>query len=460
MTQTDGNVEKHPSSYRDPSGYIFSYKGKIYRQVNQSFKNNFELFLSSGLYQELIREKLIVSHEGIDQNFTGDEAWFTTLKPQQIPFISYPYEWSFDMLKDAALLTLRLAVKALEHGMILKDASPYNVQFHQGQMMFIDTLSFEKYNEGEPWIAYRQFCESFVAPLALMHDRSLPLQQLLVAYPEGIPLQYAKSLLSFKSRFNVHLYLHVHLHSSYSVKGFSNTTKTTLSKQKLNNLLNGLQTLVSSFSFDKFENVWGKYYEEAETRPNYLEEKKTVIGEWLSLMPKPITVLDAGGNQGEFSKLAAGYATQVICADGEHFAINRLYKQVKRNGLTNLLPLCIDFTNPTPAIGVNNEERQSFFARINADLVMGLALIHHLSIGRNIPFELVAKMFAQLGRLLIIEFVDKKDEKVKLLLQQKKDIYTWYTQAEFERVFSLHFKLIQKRTLSSSPRTLYLMERL
>ena len=460
MTAFAGAAEKHPSSYRDPSGYIFSHKGEIYRQVNQSFKADFDFFISSGLYEALVQENLLIPHQVIDQNLTSDNFWHTTIKPEKIGFISYPYEWPFSMLKDAALLTLKLALKALEYGMILKDASPYNVQFHQGKVVFIDSLSFEKYNEGDPWIAYRQFCENFIAPLALMHNRSLPMQQLLLAFPDGIPLSYARSLLSFKSRCNIHLYLHVHLHASYAGKSSAQQKKTVLSKQKLINLLNSLLTLVTSFSFEKFENVWGKYYEEAETRPNYITAKKGIIRDWLSSLPGFNTVLDAGGNNGEFSKLAAQHASQVICADGEHFAINRLYNDIKLDSTTNILPLCIDLTNPTPAIGVNNQERASFFARTNVDLVMGLALIHHLCIGRNIPFDLVAKMFAQLGRLLIIEFVDKEDEKVKIILQQKKDIYPWYTQQNFEQVFATRFKLVQKQALSSSPRTLYLMERL
>jgi len=268
-------VQPLPSSYRDPSGFVFNYQGEIYRQINRSFQKDFEAFIHSGLYRSLVNEKLLISHEVVEQNFTANDTGFATLKPEKVEFISYPYEWSFSMLKDAALLTLQLALKALDHGMILKDASPYNVQLHKGKMTFIDTLSFEQYKEGEPWTAYRQFCENFVAPLALMHYVGLPTQQLLLVHPDGIPLQYATKLLPFKSRFNVHLYLHVHLHASYSSRKSSKQKRPLLSKQKLINLLTSLQTLVNSFRFERFENVWGKYYEEAETRPGYLEEKKT-----------------------------------------------------------------------------------------------------------------------------------------------------------------------------------------
>ncbi|GAA4754388.1 SAM-dependent methyltransferase [Flavisolibacter ginsenosidimutans] len=450
--------QRHPSSYRDPSGFVFTYQNQLYRQVNKCFSADFETFVRSGLYQSLVDQKFLIPHKVVPQNFTGDEAWFATLKPERIERISYPYEWSFSMLKDAALLTLQLALKALEKDMILKDASPYNVQFYKGRAVFIDTLSFENYKEGEPWIAYRQFCENFLAPLSLMHYVGLPLQGLFLAYPDGIPLLLAKKLLPFKSKLNALLYLHLHLHASLSAKEVKQERKTILSKQKLINLLKGLQSLVSSFRFDKYENVWGKYYEEAETRPGYLDEKKTVISSWLSNLADAKSVIDIGGNKGEFSLLAATPERTVICADGEHHAIERLYQQTKEQSITNVLPLCIDFTNPSPAIGVNNKERSSFFERASSDLAMALALVHHLAIGKNISFDLIAEMCAQLGKTLIIEFVTREDEKVQLLLRYKKDIYDWYTEENFQAAFSKHFKVIERRLLTTSSRILYLMK--
>ena len=450
----------HPSSFRDPSGFVFTYQGEIYRQVNKFFQAHFEKFVGSGLYNSLVADSLLIPHQAVQQNLTGDESWYTTLRPEKIELISYPYEWTFSLLKDAAMLTLQLALTALDYGMVLKDATPYNVQFHKGKPVFIDSLSFETYQEGEPWIAYRQFCENFVGPLALMHYSGLPLQQLLLAYPGGIPLLYVKKLLPYKSRFNLHLFLHVHLHAGMVTSSGGSQRKPTLSKAKLANLLRGLQTLVGSFHLKKFENVWGEYYKEAETRPGYLEEKKSVISVWLEQMPAVQTVVDIGGNEGEFAKLAAKGKSRVICADGEHYAVDQLYKQVKQNNFTNLYPLCIDFTNPTPAIGVNNIERTSFFDRASSDLAIALALVHHLAIGKNIPFHFIAEMCARLGKFLIIEFVAKEDEKAKLLLQNKKDIYNWYSEEQFEAAFSQRFRLIEKRALSSSPRILYLMERL
>jgi hypothetical protein len=220
----------------------------LYRQVNISFKEDFDLLSTSGLYNHLQSTGLLIPHEDINKNLTGSSDWYRTLKPQALPFISYPYEWCFDMLKDAALLTLQLAEEAINHGMMLKDASPFNIQALNGKLIFIDTLSFEKWDSGRPWIAYRQFCESFIAPLALMHYRQLPLQSLLLSYPDGLPLPYAKKLLPLKSKLNLHAYLHLHLHSSYAHATEKEPVKTSAySVKKFKNLFQSLTSLVRSF---------------------------------------------------------------------------------------------------------------------------------------------------------------------------------------------------------------------
>ena len=188
-------AQKHPSSFRDPSGYIFLHGGILYRQVNQSYAASFETFMNGGCYTALTEKQWLLPHTRIQENLTGDASWYATIRPEPLSFISYPCEWSFDMLKDAALLTLQVLKTSLSHGMILKDASAYNIQFHKGRPVFIDTLSFEPYKEEEPWVAYRQFCEHFLGPLLLMHYRKLPLHPLWLAWPDGIPLQVTRALL-------------------------------------------------------------------------------------------------------------------------------------------------------------------------------------------------------------------------------------------------------------------------
>ena len=271
-------VIHHPASYRDPSGFVFVKEKILYRQVNEVFKDHFVKFNNSGFYDHLVKSGLLISHEEIKENLTGDTDWHTTLKPQPIPFLSYPYEWSFDMLKDAALLTLQLAKEGIPYGLMLKDATPYNIQWQNGKLTFIDTLSFENYDEEKPWIAYRQFCESFLGPLLLMHYSRNALPELQLAWPEGIPLAITKSLLPFRSRFSLNSYLHIHMHNRLSNnKPVRNESGIKFSKQKLMRLLASLENLVKSLQLPSQKTNWSDYYNDEPGRNDYFLEKTRII---------------------------------------------------------------------------------------------------------------------------------------------------------------------------------------
>jgi hypothetical protein len=449
----------HPSSYRDPSGFIFESNGILYRQVNISFKEHFDHFTESGCYEYLIKKGLLIPHEDTQENITGSDEYYKTIKPERIEFISYPYEWSFDMLKDAALLTLQLVKEALPFNMIVKDASPYNIQWHKGKLIFIDTLSFEKYEE-VPWIAYRQFCESFLGPLLVMHYRKKQLPGILLAWPDGIPLATIQSLLPKRSRFSLHTYLHIHLHAKFSQKKNEGTEKTrTLSKQKLLNLISSLEILITKLKVPDQKSEWSEYYDEASQRNDYLEQKKKIIAGWIDEMKDIKIAADLGANDGEFSKLLGEKNIYTLAADLDPYCINNLYRKIKDIREKNIQPLVIDLSNPTPAIGVNNEERSSFFSRTNADLLLALALIHHLAIGKNIPLEMIADQFSRMGKKLIVEFIPKEDEKVKGMLGRKKDIYQNYSEAGFRKAFEKYFTVADKKTIPGSGRILYLMNK-
>lgn len=448
----------HPSSYRDPSGFIFEKDGRIYRQVNRVFQEDFDHFIDSGCYQHLVKQGLLIPHEPVAPFFQDDEH-YATLLPERIAFISYPYEWSFSMLKDAALLTLQLMREALHYKMILKDATPFNIQWHKGRMIFIDTLSFERYQE-KTWIAYRQFCETFLAPLLLMHHRRQPLQSLQLAWPEGIPLATASVMLPWKTKLSLHTYLHIHLHASVAAKQkpASSSTGKPFSQQKLLNLVNSLETLVTGLKMPAVQSTWSHYYDEVAGRDNYLEEKKKIIGNWVEKLQDVRTGADLGANEGAFSALLAQRGIATIAADFDPYCIDRLYTQIRNGSEKNIQPLIIDLSNPSPAIGVNNEERASFLSRLKVDLLMGLALVHHLAIGKNIGWNMIAKLFANKSRYLVIEFVPKSDEKVQLMLSQKKDIYTAYTEEKFLSAFSQYYLIKDRQLVGQSGRTLFLFE--
>lgn len=452
-------TKQHSASYRDPSGFIFTYKGEVYRQVNQIFKKDFEQFIGSGLYEELVREGLLIPHQQIDENLTGSKNWYTTLRPEQLDFISYPYEWCFDQLKDAALLTLRLVQHGIRQNMILKDATPFNIQLHKGRLVLIDTLSFEHYDETQPWIAYRQFCETFLAPLVLMHYHQQPLQPLLSSYPNGIPLDLVSGLLPWKSWLNLHVYLHIHLQNKVARRKQPTVeSKVTFSRQKLENLLRSLQSLIESFRF-QYKSVWSDYYKEAEQRSGYLPDKKETITQWVKRLTQVSTAIDLGANDGTFSEILSSHNIRTISVDGDHYAISKLYQAVKTH-YSCIHPVLLDLSSPSPSIGFNNEERLSFTQRGGNDLALALAVIHHLAIEKNIPFEWIAKWCRELAPTLIIEFVPITDEKVQFMLTRKKLVYDWYTETEFITAFSKYFKILDVREIASSSRKLYLMEAL
>ncbi|MBL7737698.1 MAG: hypothetical protein JNK14_00640 [Chitinophagaceae bacterium] len=449
----------HPASYRDPSGFIFEKDGVLYRQVHLVFKEHFDRFIQSGCYDSLTKKGLLVSHGVIQENLSGSSEHYVTLQPEKISFISYPYEWSFDMLKDAALLTLQLLKEALAFDMILKDATPYNIQWHKGKLVFIDTLSFEKYEE-TPWIAYRQFCECFLGLLLIMHYSKKQLPGLMLSWPEGIPLDIVAALIPKRSRFSLYTYLHIHLHARYAGKdNKKDSTTNKFSKQKLLNLAGSLESLISKLKTPAQKSTWSGYYEEAAQRNDYLEQKRKIVAEWVQEMAGIHTVADLGANEGEFSRILATKDIPVVAADFDPYCVNNLYRQIKNNKERYILPLVLDLSNPSPAIGVSNEERPSFIGRSGFDLVLALALIHHLAIGKNIPLDKIAAMFSRVGRQLIIEFVPKEDEKVQLMLQRKKDIYRQYDEVNFVKAFEHYFIREKKEMIGSGGRTLWLFKR-
>jgi hypothetical protein len=454
-------MQVHPSSYRDPSGFIFKSDGIFHRQVNLRFREHFDFFLSSGLYQALADRQWLVSHIELPvEAFPGNDA-YKILRPAQIDLISYPYEWCFEMLKDAALLTLGLAKKALDHEMILKDATPYNIQWQDGKPIFIDTLSFEKYIAGTPWIAYRQFCECFLSPLLLMHYRKVSLHELQLAYPQGIPLQVAKKLLPVKSRFSILAYLHIHLHANVSAKpNREKDRKAALPKPKLVKLLASLEALVKSLSLNQTGTTWGNYYGEAALRNDYLEQKTKIIGSWITEPAGIRTAIDLGANEGNFAALLSDRGINTIAADADPAAVSKLYEQIRTAGTKHITPLIIDLANPSPAGGLNNTERTAFTDRVqDRDLGLCLALLHHLCIGRNIPFDRVAMMLRKICRQLVIEFVPRTDPMTALMLQGKPDIYEWYNEKNFLAGFAPYFSVVKKQIIPGTERVLFLMER-
>lgn len=448
-------------SFRDPSGFVYVRNGTLYRQVNETFRQPFKAFLASGLYEELTGHGLLVSHENVGLELSATADAYAVLQPERIGFISYPYEWSFGQLKDAADLTLEIQERALARGFTLRDSSAYNVQFHNGRPVLIDTLSFEPLEEGRPWAAYKQFCEHFLLPLTLMSSRDVRCGVLLRTYLDGIPLDLGSGLLPRRSWARLSTLLHIHLHAlaqrRYSGSRTPSTGKgRTISRQRLTTLVKNLRAAVRNLSWRAAGTEWADYA----TDNNYSEaaaqaKRKMVIGHLRAAGAR--TVWDIGANTGEYSRAAREVAPQVVSFDVDPAAVERNYRRVRKDGEAGILPLLLDLTNPSPSQGWAGRERLSLEERGPADAVLALALIHHLAIGHNLPLENIARYLARLGGWLIIEFVPKSDSQVHRLLVSRPDIFPGYTRECFEEAFARHYTIMAADRVPDSERWLYCM---
>ncbi|MBN2351735.1 MAG: hypothetical protein JXD23_04125 [Spirochaetales bacterium] len=448
------------SSFRDPSGFLFFSNGVLFRQVNGGYRAHYVKLMESGLYAELTERGLLIPHEAADVRGTDDAS--LTIRPEPVPFVSYPYEWCFSQLKDAALATLAIQEAAFRRGMVLKDASAYNIQFHRGAPVLIDTLSFETYRPGRPWAAYRQFCQHFLAPLLLMSLRDVRLGQLLRVHLDGIPLDLASALLPAGTRFRPGVLSHIHLHAKsqryFADKPDFGARKASIGVLAFEGLIDSLKSLVKKLDWEPAGTVWADYYENTNYQSTAFGHKREIVDRMLASLA-PDHVWDLGANTGVFSRLAAGRNIFTVAFDIDPAAVELNYRACKKEGETNLLPLVIDLTNPSAPSGWENAERHSLLERGPVDTILALALVHHLAIGNNLPLGRLAAFFARACRRLIVEFVPKDDSQVRRMLATREDIFDAYTEAEFEKEFARLFDLKEKVPVRDSKRTVYLMER-
>jgi ribosomal protein L11 methylase PrmA len=449
------------ASFRDPSGRVYRVDGAIVRTVSPSYAEHYELLQSSGLYEALTSGGTMVPHT--EEEPAGEFAdAFAVIRPQVVPYISYPYEWAFSQLREAALLTLKIADAALDHGMVLKDASAYNVQFFGSRPVFIDTLSFERYVPGEPWIAYRQFCEHFLAPLAVMSFTDVRLSALLRSDLEGIPLDLASALLPGSTKLRPGIAMHVHAHARaqarYADEGGS-AAKAQMTETAMRGLVDSLRSTVKGLSWEPPKTEWGDYYGDTNYSEQAIEAKSRIVEEFLQVA-SPQTVWDLGANTGRFSRLASDRGSYTVAFDIDPAAVEKAYRDARERHDEKLLPLRMDLMNPSPDLGWRLAERDSFSRRGRPDLVLALALAHHLAISRNVPLPSLAEFAAGLSDRLVIEFVPKSDSQVRRLLASRPDIFPEYSREGFEAAFAARFRILEARDVPETERTLYLMEAL
>lgn len=451
----------HSSSFRDPSGYVFVENGDIKRLINPVYFKQYKALSDSGFYNTLFKNELLISHEELSN--TDQEI---IIKAEKIPFVTYPYEWSFNMYKEAALLTLKLQKYSLEHGFSLKDASAFNITFHKGKAIFIDTLSFDFYTENTPWRAYKQFITHFFGPLVLAHYHGAQQLKLLSNFIDGIPVKMISSLLPFKTKLSPILYSNIHLLAKLEDKHNEDykgeAKEATLSKKGQLNIIESLYGYIKNLEL-KEHSEWGNYYDKTNYTGDAFIKKSDIINTWVKTI-KPKRLIDVGGNDGTFvRKLNSTVKTALVC-DIDNNAVDFNHRTTKLNKEQFMLPFVLDLLNPSAAIGLNNTERDSFINRIKTfapDVTLALAVIHHMSLSGNVPFSESAKFFSSFSKYLIIEFPKRDDSWVQRLLNNKADFrgyFGFYSSSNFENSYSELFEIVEKMTIENSERVLYLLK--
>ena len=450
-----------PGSFRDPAGFVFQRDGTYFRQVNHSYAATLATLMDSGLYARLTEQSLLLRHEAADLGLAPEPGAAAVIRPEQLRFVSYPFEWSFSQLKASALTTLRVQRLALGHGLSLKDASAYNVQLHDGRPVLMDTLSFEPYEPGLPWVGYRQFCQHFLAPLALMAYRDIRVGALLQSNLDGLPLDLAAGLLPWRSRLRPGLLMHLHLHSRAQARhADSNQTRASLkgrmSQRRLEALLESLESSIRKLAWHPGATPWASYGDQSSYSDAGQTDKERLVAEYLRQADAE-AVWDLGGNVGIFSRIAAATGAWVVSIDSDPGAVDLNYRRMVERDERGLFPIVADLTSPSPALGWDNREVRALTARGPAGLVMALAVVHHLAISNNTRFEQLAPFFASLGRRLLIEFVPPDDPMVVRLLAMRNHRFPWYSRQEFEAAFSRWFQIERSDGIADSKRRLYLM---
>ena len=453
-----------PGSFRDPDTKVFRHDGAIYRCLTERALKDWtelaatEFFARLSAARTLIPTEQVVERAGLPEL---EPKWAAVLKHATIPFISYPYEWPFGMLRDAALLQLDLTREALDEGMTLKDATPFNIQWIGSRPTFIDLGSFTAYHAGEPWAGYRQFCEQFLYPLLLQAYRNVPFHPWLRGRLEGMTAEVCRSLLSARDLLRPGVLTHVYLQAK-AQRRYEDSNRDIRSDLRaagfgaalIKNNLTRLRRTVERLAWKPSRSTWSDYerdhsYDDADVQRKCSFVRRVLASRRWSL------VWDVGCNTGAYSRLAAEHAEHVLALDADHLVIDRLYHRLKDEGDPTILPLVGDVADPSPGLGWRGQERRPLGDRGSPELILCLALIHHLVIGRNIPIADMIEWLAEFGADLVVEFIDHGDPMVDKLLRNRTGQDVEYSAEALEAALARFFGAVTRETLASGTRRLY-----
>ncbi len=467
MTGIDHPLRFERGSFRDRSGRILYSSDSVLRVLSEEALSTWEALSKTTFFRQQCDQGSIVQTERLDDEARAKlpvkNEWPAVLRHERIPFISYPYEWSFSMLKDAALLQLNLLLSSLKERFTLKDATPYNVQWKGTQPVFIDVLSFKPLEQGEPWTGYRQFCQMHLYPLFLTAYKEIPYQQWMRGSIDGIPVEHFARIMTVRDLFRRGVFIHAYLQNKLQSK-FANSQSDVRSGLKSigfneelirRNVL-GLRKTIETLQWKRNRSEWSEYVSDnlysAED-----QKKKTEFVQFAVQSRSWDLVWDLGCNTGVFSRIAAQNSDYVVAMDGDHFAVERLYRDLRKERANNILPLVMNLADSSQGLGWRGQERKSLVERGKPDLVLCLALIHHMVISTNIPLAEFVNWLADLGGAVVIEFPSKEDPMVKRLLRNKDDQYSEYSIGSFEHSVSHAFQIKKREELSTRTRVLYFL---
>lgn len=452
-----------PGSFRDPRGSVFIDRDCVRRTVTGLAVDDFEFFRDSGLLEQFASQGQIVV---ADLDETAEAATYGpdvryVLRHPRLAFISYPYEWCFSALKAAALLHLDLQLQALDRGVTLNDASAYNVQFVGARPVFIDTLSFSRYRDGDIWVGYRQFCEQFLNPLLLRALVGVPHNAWYRGGLEGISSAELSRLLPWRRCLSRNVLIHVLLHGALggSAEGspalrHDDIARRGLPKSAFVRMLRGLRSWIATLEPAGRRRSYWRDYDRFKSYTDEESAAKTAFVARFAGAVKPKMLWDIGCNTGEFSLAAldagAGYA---VGWDTDQGALDVAFDRAAEAD-ARFTPLFGDAANPSPAQGWKQAERPGWKQRGPADAILALAVVHHLAIGRNVPLSAAIDWLMRTAPTGIVEFAGKDDPQVQRMLAQREDIFPDYALESFLAEVGERAEIVETVRLEPSGRTL------
>ena len=457
-----------PGSFRDRDSRVVVSDDSVLRALSPEGAEDWRLLAGSPLLDSLVGEHKLVATEEVDASRIGDADLLpngveAALEHERIPFVSYPYEWTFSMLRDAALLQLEIGIGAIDEGLSLKDATPYNVQFRGSAPVFIDVGSFERLPQGDPWVGYRQFCMLYLYPLMFQAHKDLPFQPWLRGSIDGIQPIDAIKVFSMRDRFRRGVFVHASLHARLDRRANRSgpgdadapAKKRTVKPEAVRAHMGSMKRLVEKLRWKAGESAWSGYRQDNTYSDEDDRRKQEFVDEVVEA-ERPGLTWDMGCNDGVYSRIADRNSDRVVAFDFDHATVEALYRSLREQGNETILPLVADLADPSPALGWRGLERRTLADRGTPDLTLALALIHHVSISANIPVADFLAWAAELGSALVIEFPKRDDPMVRALLANKQDgANPDYELEGFESELERRFTVERREQLPSGDRVLF-----